>query len=188
MAKKKDISHKDFEKLLTWLNKDNEIAGQKYENIRLRLIRIFTARGCNIAEELTDETIDRVINKIDFLKKEYEGDPTLYFYAVGKNVLSEFFKKAAPQELSPNLVYQEKVEEGESERLKCLRTCLQTLTKDQHNLIIGYYKKTKQEKIEYRRQLAEELGISSESLRIKAFRLRNSLQKCIERCVAKKNM
>lgn len=186
MVKNKDISQQNFEKLLAWLDSDREIAGQKYEKIRLRLITVFERRGCFIADELADETINRVIKKIKPLEKNYEGDPSLYFYAVGKNVLSEFFKKPFPEDLSPNVPYQEDEVEEESEVLKCLRNCLQTLTKEQHSFIINYYKKDKQEKIKERKRLAEERKATGESLRTKAFRIRIILQRCIERCLTKK--
>ena len=34
-----------FDTLLDWLDPDRERAGQKYETIRLKLIKIFTSRG-----------------------------------------------------------------------------------------------------------------------------------------------
>jgi DNA-directed RNA polymerase specialized sigma24 family protein len=187
MTKKREISQKNFDKLLDWLDKDREIAGQKYEKIRSRLIKIFNARGCFTAEESADETIDRVVRKISDLKKNYEGEPALYFYAVGKNVLSEFFRKPVPEELSPKIILKDNFED-DSEILKCLKNCLQTLTKEQHSLIINYYDKTKHTKIEQRKKLAERMGVTSEILRIKVFRLKSSLQKCVERCLEKKNL
>ena len=48
-----------FDTLLDWLDPDRERAGHRYETIRLRLIKIFTSRGCPEAEELADETINR---------------------------------------------------------------------------------------------------------------------------------
>ena len=45
MTKKVEISQDNFEKLLDWLHSDRETAGQIYESIRDRLIKIFHARG-----------------------------------------------------------------------------------------------------------------------------------------------
>src|SRR5947209_6617862 len=36
-----------FDRLLAWLNPDREQAGQRYEEIRRRLIKIFARRGCS---------------------------------------------------------------------------------------------------------------------------------------------
>ena len=55
----------DFEKLLRWLDPDRDKAGEKYEKIRHRLIRIFSARGCWEPEELFDRTTDIIISKIE---------------------------------------------------------------------------------------------------------------------------
>lgn len=188
MTKKSEISQQNFERLLVWLDSDRDKAGQKYETIRFRLIKIFNARGCfTNAEELTDETIDRVIKKIDYLETDYQGNPLLYFYAVGKHVLSESFRKPVLEELPLTLAQEDDFEE-DSELLKCLKNCLQTLTKEQQTFILSYYENERQEKIQQRKRLAEEKGTNRQALRTKAFRIRGSLQKCVERCLKKKNM
>jgi hypothetical protein len=46
------ITQEGFELLLDWLDTKNESAGEKYEKIRGRLIRIFVGRGCHEAELL----------------------------------------------------------------------------------------------------------------------------------------
>jgi hypothetical protein len=61
--KKREFNQEAFDQLLTWLNPDRERSGKKYEEIRKRLITIFTCRGCLIPKELSDETIDRVVTK-----------------------------------------------------------------------------------------------------------------------------
>ncbi|HEY0047746.1 MAG TPA: hypothetical protein VGB68_00565, partial [Pyrinomonadaceae bacterium] len=63
MDKENVINQENFDVLLNWLDRNREIAGQKYEKIRRRLIRIFLGRGCFEAEELADETINRVTRK-----------------------------------------------------------------------------------------------------------------------------
>jgi hypothetical protein len=68
-----------FDKLLGWLGPDRDSAGKKYEEIRLKLIKIFARRGCMLAEELADETMDRVCNKAQKIVDDYKGDPALYF-------------------------------------------------------------------------------------------------------------
>ncbi len=191
MTKKRDISQENFEELLSWFDKDREKAGQKYEKIRAKLIKVFTARGCVIGDELADETIDRVVSKMDSLPDKYEGEPALYFYAVGKRVLSEYFRKLQThEELSENLsqIQTDPNSEEETEKLSCLRTCLQTLTEDQRSLVIQYYQHDRQAKIENRKRLTETLGLTDRNLRTKVFRIRNILQKCVERCLLNKIM
>ena len=60
MKKDWELTPQAFNQLLDWIGPDRETAGKRYEEIRLRLIKIFTARGCHIPEELADETFNRV--------------------------------------------------------------------------------------------------------------------------------
>ena len=94
-------SPKSFEKLLNWLDSDRDKAGEKYERIRLRLIRIFTCRGCFEAEDLSDQTINVVASRIDWLIENFKGDPALYFYGVAKKIYQEQFKKKTSPANSP---------------------------------------------------------------------------------------
>ena len=63
MNKNWDMSPESFEALLGWLDPDRERAGIKYEQIRSGLISFFTGRGHCEAEDLADETINRVISR-----------------------------------------------------------------------------------------------------------------------------
>ena len=54
------LTQEDFDRLLRWLDANLEAAGKEYEAIRQRLIKIFARRGCSEAEDLADETINRV--------------------------------------------------------------------------------------------------------------------------------
>ncbi len=54
MAKKPEITQKDFERLLIWLDKDRDAAVRKYDSIYRRLVQIFWARKAFPAEELAD--------------------------------------------------------------------------------------------------------------------------------------
>lgn len=171
------FNQSSFEKLLTWLDGDREMAGQRYEAIRLRLNKKFFGWGCAYAEELADETIDRVIKKIDFLRENYEGDPTPYFYAVAKKVFVEFIRKPATQELPLNLAHKQFDTEKLENLDQCLSKCLKQLSADQRRLILNYYSKDSQMKLRQRRQMTEDLRITPENLRVRAHRIRHKLQK-----------
>src|SRR5678816_2690586 len=94
-------SKETFEKLLSWLDTDRDRAGERYEKIRLRLVRIFTCRGCCEADDLSDQTINVVASRIDWLIENYKGDPSLFFYGVAKKIYQEQFKKKPPPVLPP---------------------------------------------------------------------------------------
>ena len=51
MQKRWDITQDAFDKFLAWLDSDRDRAGARYEDIRRKLIRIFTCRGCQAGED-----------------------------------------------------------------------------------------------------------------------------------------
>jgi RNA polymerase sigma factor (sigma-70 family) len=184
-SRKKDwlLTQEAFDYLLDWLGPNREQAGNKYEEIRRKLIKIFTCRGCFDAEDLADETINRVTRKIQEIGEHYVGDPALYFYGVSQNVYLEYVRKK-PEPLPPpppSSPPDEKEQEHE-----CLDQCMQKLTPQNRELVLQYYQKEKKAKVDYRKELAQQLGIAVNALRIRAYRIRASLQECMRDCLAQK--
>jgi DNA-directed RNA polymerase specialized sigma24 family protein len=176
-----------FDSLLNWLDADRERAATKYEAIRLRLIKIFICRRCSEAEELADETINRVAARVKEIIKEYQGDPARYFYGVCQKVHLEYLRKANLQrdlESAPTLQSASAAEEDIESEYECLERCLGRLPSASRELVIKYYQQERQAKIEHRRLLATELGIAVNALRIRAHRIRLTLQECVKDCVA----
>ena len=65
----------------------------------------------------------------------------------------------------------------------CLEKCLDKLTTSSRRMIERYYVENKQAKIDLRKRIAEEFGISPNTLRLRALRIREKLQACIEQCL-----
>src|SRR5438046_5295887 len=87
------LCREDFDRLLFWLDPDQERAGVVYEKIRWRLIAILASRGCPIAEELADETIDRVARRVADIQATYVGDQAISLLGVMYNVHNEYMKQ-----------------------------------------------------------------------------------------------
>ncbi|HEV7472552.1 MAG TPA: hypothetical protein VGN90_00790 [Pyrinomonadaceae bacterium] len=173
------LTQQSFDALLAWLAPNREEAGQKYEHIRLRLIKIFACRGCAEPEDLADETINRVSKKLGDIESDYAGDPATYFYGVANKVHLEYVRRK-PAPTPP--VWAEDTTELEKE-YECLDHCIQRLTPDNRALVLQYYQEEKRAKIDHRKLLAEQLGIALNALRIRAHRIRGSLQNCVQSCV-----
>ena len=191
MARDSPVPPESFEKILTWLNPDREVAATMYLQLRQDLAKIFTFRGCADPEGLTDEVFDRVAKKIAEVQPTYVGDPRLYFRAVANNLVKEDLKKAKTQVSLEGTDLPEPTtiesEENNAEHMEeCLRSCLQKLSEENRKLIVEYFAKEKQAKIDHRSELAQQFGISVENLRVKVYRIRVSLQGCIERCLNNK--
>jgi DNA-directed RNA polymerase specialized sigma24 family protein len=186
MKKERILTQESFESLLAWLDVDRELAGKRYEEIRRKLIKIFTSRGCSVPEELADETIDRVISKVPELAATYVGDPVSYFCGVAHNVHLEYLRKKPTVPVPPVLATVEPEEDELEQEYECLERCMQQLTTDSRHLVLQYYREEKQAKISNRKLLADQLGIALNALRIKAFRIRASLHKCVLNCMAQR--
>jgi RNA polymerase sigma factor (sigma-70 family) len=178
------LTQEAFDLLLSWLDPERERAGEKYEEIRARLIKVFAYRGCHTPEELADETINRVAKKLDAVAGSYEGDPALYFYGVAQMIHLEYLRRKTelpPQIPSPPDDFEDDFEQEH----QCLDECLDRLTESNRELILQYYTDESRRKINNRKELARRLGIGPNALRIRAHRVRDGLEKCIDVCMKK---
>ena len=173
----------DFDTFLSWLDPDRERAATKYEDIRRRLVRFFTCRGCGVdSESSADDTIERVTRKIQTLADTFEGEPVHYFFGVARNVYREWldeqikFTALRPPPAGDSSEQKERLDQ-------CLQQCLKNHPEADQSLILDYYTGERQTKIANRRKMAEQLGVAPNALRIRAHRIRTELRYCVERCL-----
>lgn len=192
MSKERIITQEQFDELLAWLDPDRARAGARYEAIRHSLIRIFTWRGFAEAEDMADEVINRVAHNVFKVSPGYVGDPALYFYSVGNNLMMEQWRRKtlhvpltkADGQMSPSDPPTREEEAGDDEReYECLSLCVQQLEPDKRALILAYYEKEKQAKIDHRKVLAQQENVDLNALRVRVYRIRARLERCIQRCL-----
>jgi DNA-directed RNA polymerase specialized sigma subunit, sigma24 homolog len=188
MAQNSVVRPEEFDEILAWLNPDREAAGVTYVQLREDLAKIFAWNRCADPEGLTDEVIDRVAKKVHHLRNTFEGDPKLFFYGVARNLLKEVPKKvknyvSLDDVDLPATPASEIEEETMDTHEECLHSCLQEIDSGKRELILAYYAKEKQAKIDHRTEIARQLGVSVETLRVRAHRIRGALEECIERCL-----
>ena len=192
------MTQASFDLLLAQLDRDRESAGEKYQNVRNKLMNFFRWRGCAMPEDYADRTIDVVARRIGEGAEITARDPYLYFHGVAVNVLREHWKKAErqntgsleqlPSRQTPSEDPHEKREQ-ETEalhnevRLGCLDGCVNALPKLHLDLITQYHQGQGGDRIARRNALATSLGIPLNALRIRAYRLRGDLEKCVVNCV-----
>lgn len=179
-----------FDGLMAWLAASAEDPGGKYETIRQSLVKLFLWNGYLDAEDLADETIDRVMRRVPEIAIDYSGDPALYFYGVARMVLKERRRQktvgsesqSLESRVLPTLSTQGDDDET-NRKFECLDECLAKLSADSRELILDYYQEEKRAKIDFRRQLAERMGMDVQKLRVRVFRIRASIYKCMEKCL-----
>ncbi|HYV04049.1 MAG TPA: sigma-70 family RNA polymerase sigma factor [Blastocatellia bacterium] len=173
------IDEASFERLLHWLDPDLEMAAQQYEIIRRKLIMFYSSRRCFFAEDLADETFNRVARRLSQIKEHYIGNPQNYFFGVARKIYLEYLRSSSVQKSLSFLELPSLPSANhEAEELFAhLDECLDQLPPKDRELILTYYQRNGRDKIDNRKMLADELGISISALRIRVHRIVSHLRK-----------
>lgn len=151
-----------------------------YEQLRRRLVVYFRLHLPAEAESLADQTFDRMARKL------HEGteirDVRHYAAGVARMICLEALARErrryeAMREPPPE--EEEEPDEDEEPRKLALAACLRQLGPRGGELILAYYAGDGVQTKRARRRLAAELGVSLNSLRNRALRIRETLEECI---------
>ncbi len=187
MTRQQPITQAGFDRFLDCLAETREEAGAEYERVRGRLILYFQCRDVIQSEDCADEAINRVIQKL--VAGEEIRDPAAYVFGIARMILLETTRKqhrhAAIEEAHAVSLPNFEEDDEQQHRMACLRNCLLNLSAEERALITQYYEEQKRAKIDLRQKLAERFGIDLNALRVRAFRLRAQLQKCVDKCLRK---
>jgi DNA-directed RNA polymerase specialized sigma24 family protein len=183
-------SQEGFDRLLALLDADRDHAGLKYEALRRKLLRFFEWRSCHPAEELADETLDRVSRKLAEGVEIRLPDPAPYVYGIARNVAREALARAARQpgpaslaagEDAPDVAMVEPPADDLERALHCLDGCLEAMPVKTRQLLLLYHG---QRDRTGRQRLLARLRIAPGALWVRMHRLRKRLERCVRDCVA----
>jgi DNA-directed RNA polymerase specialized sigma24 family protein len=178
---KQEVTREKFAGFLEWLNPHPDLAGEEYERLRFRLCTFFSQRGSNHADELADETINRVILKAS---EEQIENKIAYFYGVAKNVFRESLRKERTHLDIDEVTIAAKAPEEQSFSGECLDKCLAKLPAESRELLLDYFSEAKQAKIELHRRISEKLDMTQTALRMRVMRTKQKLKICVQECMA----
>lgn len=187
-----------FNKLLAWMDEQEDSRGEKYLETRRRLVSYFDRKNCLAPDELADETLNRVARRLEEEGSITDATPAQYCYITAKFVFLEYLRRTERAEVSldqlpasnrvsfATAVTLERGEEAVSKerRMDCLERCMQVLDEESREIIIQYYRGDGRAKIENRRAMARALGVTVNALSIRACRLRDKLEACVSKCLA----
>ena len=183
-----------FRRLLDWLDEGTDSGGQRYLEMRRRLVLYFDRKNCLAPDELADETLNRVTRRLEEEGAITSDTPAHYCYIVARYVFLEWLRRqeqTSPLDdaLTGPALAQALAQPGpggapddEEKRLECLERCMQKLEPEHRQLIVDYYSGQQRAKIDNRREMAARLGITVNALSIRAFRLREKLEACVRKC------
>src|SRR4026209_1374551 len=176
------ISGTALTRLLRWLDDGSDSQGERYLEMRRRRVAYFDRRNRPAPDVLADETLDRVSRTLEESGRIKVTPPARYCYVVARFVLLEDirrsqreipFDETRPISLDP-AANRAETDEAAERSLQCLTRCLNRLKPEDRNLIVEYYRDAKRQRIDRRRELARELGITMNALAIRTWRLRSS--------------
>jgi DNA-directed RNA polymerase specialized sigma24 family protein len=182
-----------FDALLKWLDEGINSDGLRYLEIRRRLVAYFDRKNCQAPDELADETFNRVARRLEEEGTIETETPAKYCYIVARFVFMEYLRAQDKDEaLRQTVLHQPHDTHEDQDRRKirermldCLDRCIGSLDSAQRELILKYYFGKEKVKIENRRALAAELGITVNALSIRACRIRDKLEGCVKQCVGR---
>lgn len=177
---KRELTREKFLSFLEWLSPDSDRAGEEYERLRFRLSTFFSQRQCSFADELTDETINRVILKA---AEENIENKIAYCYGVARNVYRESLRKQRTHLDIDEVQIVAKAPEELSFPRECLDRCLQELSPESRNLLLDYFSEAKLAKIELHRRISQSLKMTQTALRMRVMRTKQKLKICVEQCM-----
>jgi RNA polymerase sigma factor (sigma-70 family) len=189
------LTESAFERLLGWLGQGSAPSGERYLEMRRRLVLYFDRKGCLSPDDLADETLNRVARRLEEEGTIISDTPAHYCYIVARLVFLESLRQRQRQEplderlsahLTASAAASPEASEEEKERERrweCLERCLGKLKPDDRELIVNYYRGEERAKIENRRAIAAKLGVTINALSIRACRLRDKLEACLRECL-----
>ena len=200
ISQKKDspLTPNVFRRLLGWLDGNVDSEGQKYLEMQKRLVAYFDRKNCITAADLADETLNRVARRLEEEGHIESETPAKYCYIVARFVFMEYLRGAHKENSVQDDVRRESFDRNalssgvyeentlKEKMLDCLDQCTRKLESPNRETIIRYYVGKERVKVENRRALAEELGITMNALSIRACRIRDKLEACVRECVGQK--
>lgn len=194
-AQKKDwmLTQAALEHLLGWLDDGRDSGGEKFLEMRRRLVAYFVRKQCSNPDELADESLNRVARRLEEEGAIAGESPARYCYIVARFVFMEHLREADREgHLMAEMAHQQNANQVEAvddrvlkeKMLNCLEQCTRKLEPTSRQIISRYYVGQERVKIENRRALARSLGITMNALSIRACRIRDKLEDCVRECVS----
>jgi len=187
--KARGLTQECFDKLLSAFDSDRDRAGEIYEQIHFKLIKLFEWERSIFPEEHADETFDRVCRKLEE-GVEIENLPN-YCFGVAHYIVKEIRKdnergkRVAIDDIDPPSQTFDFDDEDDQQLVECYKRCLLSLSDENRKLILKYYEEEKGAKIANRKKLADELGVNLAALRSRARHIRERIEECCNTCMKK---
>ncbi|MBM3736262.1 MAG: hypothetical protein FJW39_10795 [Acidobacteria bacterium] len=177
------LDRAQFDALLARLDSDRDNAAVRYEELRERLVRYFEWEGTADDDQLADECLTRLARRI--AAGERVDSPAGYVAGIARLLARERRRAEAKRASTlPDIAAPQPKDEPRdwAKAEQHLDQCLAELPAESRSLVLRYYEGDAGERIRNRARLAREMGISVNSLRNRALRVRARLERCLVDC------
>lgn len=189
-------SEKSFQAFLNWLDGGTNSDGQRYLEVRRRLELYFDRKNCVEPSKLADETLNRVIRKLEENGDINEVAPLKYCYGVATYVFLEalradnrspFYRPVTTTNATSLSDQPETPSESNAagQRKEKVADCLKTLSSTDQELLVEYYRGRQQSKTDRRAALAGRFGLTANALSVRAYSVRQRLEVCVQASLKK---
>lgn len=176
----------EFDRLLGWLDPDNrERAVEAYLALRAKLGFFF--RRFPDPDDLADRAIDRALRKISRRKVDLSGNAENYIMGIARFLALEKYRERRLVSLSdlneiPDKRDQFSDHRKTEEQFELLENCLKRTNSSDRELFSSYYALPENSSAEeHRLAVARRFDLTPVNLRVKIYRIRKGLRKCIEK-------
>jgi DNA-directed RNA polymerase specialized sigma24 family protein len=183
---KQVLTPEAFDRLLSFLDPDRDRAGEKYETLRLKLMRFFGSRACRTAEDRADEVFDRLAKKL--AEGEEIRNVSAYCLGIARLVWLETLRGPEARQASfddlPVIPFPVEDEDERRLRLACFNQCLRELPEADGALLVEYCYSEHGSPSEVRQEIARRLQVPLNALRIRVHRIKAKFSECFDECLA----
>lgn len=167
-----------FEDLFRTLEPEAESVADGFARCRRKLVKFFSWRRCTEPDDLADETISRLLKTMSTGTKISADKPYSFVYAIAMNVFKECARRKREHgEVASIDEILEVPDHSRSPVDDCQKHCLDRLAEDKRKLLHHYYV----DNISCE-DIARERQETINALRLKIFRIKESLRRCCEDC------
>lgn len=179
----KSLTSESFKKLLAALSDNEAEAEKKYRNLREMLGRFFRLKGISDGDEAVDETIDRIVKKIE--QETLIEDLRNFTFGVAKFVALEMVRRDQARARAADSFHLKNSPPdsfGERDLVEHLRGCFDELYPRERLLLVKYFEDLPPDELhENRIQLAKRESLTLNALRNRISRLRSRLEECLQK-------
>lgn len=174
--------------MLDRLNADREKALESYFRLREKLVRFFGWRGHPQPEDLADVALDRAAIKIQTGADVQPAAVPAFVLGIARFIYLEEMRRLEAEKTALRQFREQTPsssrQDSENPLLTLLLRCLDQIPSLHRKLILRYYEGDGEERIRVRQEMAQELGLDRNTLRIRTHRIRRSLEACTKKLLA----